>query len=172
MTKIDEIEEARKAGIPSIAMYREIERLRLNATTAYTKELRDSAMRELGEVVIRARRIQKARAFIVFASFLFGMATLALYIHAVHFGYSRLVAPVFGLPAISLIDTFLTIFVLKFMWKGYASREAIEKSLNESKEENALLWLDRTKRFSKVNAHNVGSALMVTLFFYVFTLFL
>lgn len=163
------IEEARRNKIPSIGFAREIETIRRGYLRCMNEEERSSKIKALEDTVRLSTIVNNFRWFIVTANFVFGFASLLAYVFVLLFGYDRFVAPAFDLPAVSAAHLFLTVFIVKYAWKGFASAAYVEKHEAETKLRKGRLWLDNTKREAKTNLHNFLNAGVVLLLSYLFT---
>lgn len=168
---VDLISEAKRDGIPSIALARKIEKLRRDYLRTVTEVARAEVKEELEKTYRLAYSYRRMRWLIVLANTLLGLAAFVAYAFVVLQGYRVFVAPLFGLPNTGLLDVVMIALVIKYAWKGYKSVEAVKKLEERIEAEKQLLWLDRTKEVANANAHNLGGAGMVALLFYLVTWF-
>lgn len=164
-------DEAVKAGFPSIGFAREVYLWRERTVTSLTTEERREAREQMDKVILQARSVQRFRVLISIASGVFGILTFAAYLLTAWYGYREFVASRFGLPAISPLELFAAILTVKYVWKGYADIKRIKEREEDRKRQEDLLWLDRIKEVSSANASNLGGAAMVSLTFFLVSIF-
>lgn len=164
------IEDARRDKIPSLNFARRIDAARRDYLKCINEEERASKIKALEEVLKQARSVHRFKWLIRVANAAFGFVALAAYAVTLTYGYRQFVAPAFDLPVVSVFDLFMTVFLVKYSWKGINSAAAVEKREEELNQEKARLWLDNVKREARASAYNIGGAGMVALFFYLFTL--
>lgn len=159
------IDEARKAGFPSMSHAREVERCRRKVLITLPPDHLKEAEKELERAIRKARSIQRLQWPIRISAYIFGILSLFAFMTSFAYGYELFLVPTFGLPETEPFTLFISLVVLRYGWKGILTERKITENRKRNERRKSMLWYDKVKSTFEVDFLNMVLAGMMAAFF-------